>query len=63
MKEYGISKELMDNCVNQFHLSWFTRLKFWLFAREVVEFSGPWRYQFYVYKGVLYLVDIKHIFK
>ena len=60
VKEYGISKEMMDNYQTKFNLNWLTRLKFWLFGREIVEFAGPWKYRYYVYRGVLYLVDIRH---
>jgi hypothetical protein len=42
------------------HPSLWTRLKFYLFGKKIVESAGMHRVVWYVYKDQLFLAEMKH---
>jgi len=58
-----ITKEMMDNYKTAFYPSLFTKLKFILFGKKIVEYQGQWQSIWYVYNETLYLHKLTNIFR
>ena len=60
MTPYGISKDILDKgYMTALHPSLWTRLKFYLFGKKIVELAGTHRVVWYVYKDQLFLAEMK----
>ena len=57
---YGLSEDVVKNYIAAFDLSIFTKIKFMIFGRKIVEYAGFNRAVWYVYKNKLYLCEYKN---
>lgn len=60
MTPYGISNDILDKGYTpMLHPSLWTRLKFRLLGKKIVELDNGWLSVWYVYKDTLYLLDLR----
>ena len=61
MTPYRISKDILDKgYMTALYPSLWTKLKFYLFGKKIVEFAGMHKVVWYLYKDQLFLVEMKH---
>ena len=61
MTPYGISKDILEKgYLTALYPSLWTKLKFYLFGKKIVESAGMYRVVWYVYKDQLFLTEMKH---